>query len=114
MRVIEFPIHICTLAEYRAMKTTVDLPDELLRQANTEAARRGLGLADLLADALRRVLPPAQRLDSGPAATQPEAVVVDLSALMADGEGIIDSGVDDLASHPRHMEGFGRDALGYR
>jgi len=96
------------------MKTTVDLPDELLRQANTEAARRGLGLADLLIEALRRVLPPAQRLDSKQAGQRPAAVAADLSALMADGMGIIDSGVDDLASHPRHMEGFGRDALGHR
>jgi hypothetical protein len=96
------------------MKTTVDLPDELLRQANTEAARRGLRLADLLAEALRRVLPPTQRLDSKQTRFQPGAIAADLSALMADGEGIIDSGVDDLATHPRHMEGFGRDALGHR
>ncbi|WP_295453583.1 hypothetical protein [uncultured Thiodictyon sp.] len=96
------------------MKTTVDLPDELLRQANAEAARRGLRLAELLAEVLRRVLPSAQRLDSQQARLHPGADVADLSALMADGEGIIDSGVDDLASHPRHMEGFGRDALGHR
>lgn len=96
------------------MKTIVDLPDELLRQANTEAARRGLRLADLLAEALRRLLPPAQRLDSKQMPIQPGAIAADLSALMAAGAGIIDSGVDDLASHPRHMEGFGRDALGHR
>ncbi|AUB82354.1 hypothetical protein [Candidatus Thiodictyon syntrophicum] len=96
------------------MKTTVDLPDELLRQANTEAARRGLRLADLLAEALRRLLPPAQRLDSKQMQLEPGAMAADLSALMADGAGIIDSGVDDLASHPRHLEGFGRDALGHR
>lgn len=46
--------------------------------------------------------------------TEAGAMAVDLSALMADGAGIIDSGVDDLASHPRHLEGFGRDALGHR
>jgi hypothetical protein len=96
------------------MKTTIDLPDELLRQANTEAARRGLGLADLLAEALRRLLRPAQALDSKQAETAPGTDAADLSALMADGEGIVDSGVDDLGSHPRHMEGFGRDALGHR
>ena len=96
------------------MKTTVDLPDELLRQANAEAARRGLRLADVLAQALHRVLPPTQRLDSQQARLHPVAMAADLSALMADGEGIVDSGVHDLASHPRHMEGFGRDALGHR
>ncbi|HYN77222.1 MAG TPA: hypothetical protein VES73_05455 [Lamprocystis sp. (in: g-proteobacteria)] len=95
------------------MKTTVELPDELLRQAHTEAARRGLGLADLLVEALRRVLPQAQRLDSKQAEVRPTVMAADLSALMADGAGIIDSGVDDLASHPRHLEGFGRDALGH-
>jgi hypothetical protein len=114
LRVLEFTIRICVLAEYRAMKMTVDLPDELLHQANTEAARRGLRLADLLVDALRRVLPPAQRLNSGQAPTQPGAVGADLSALMADGEGIIDSGVDDLATHPRHMERPQRDCARIR
>jgi len=96
------------------MKTTVDLPNELLRQANTEAARRGLRLADLLAEALRRLLPPAQRLNPKQMRIEPGAMAADLSALMADGAGIIDSGVDDLASHPRHLEGLGRDALGNR
>ncbi len=35
------------------MRTTVDLPDELLRQARTRAAEEGTTLTALLADGLR-------------------------------------------------------------
>ena len=35
------------------MRTTVDLPDELLRQARTRAAEEGITLTALLADGLR-------------------------------------------------------------
>jgi hypothetical protein len=35
------------------MRTTVDLPDELLRQARQRAAREGITLTALLADGLR-------------------------------------------------------------
>jgi hypothetical protein len=39
-----------------AMKTTVDIPDELFRQAKATAARNGFTLKDLVADGLRLVL----------------------------------------------------------
>jgi len=38
------------------MKTTVDIPDELFRQAKATAARNGFTLKDLVADGLRLVL----------------------------------------------------------
>ena len=38
------------------MRTTVDLPDDLYRQAKSEAALRGKRLRDLVEDGLRRVL----------------------------------------------------------
>lgn len=38
------------------MRTTLDLPDGLLRRAKVEATRRGQSLRELVAEALRRVL----------------------------------------------------------
>jgi len=42
------------------MRTTVDLPDELLRQARTRAAEEGTTLTALLADGLRLRLSAAE------------------------------------------------------
>lgn len=39
--------------EIAYMKTTVEIPDDLFRQAKAEAALNGLKLKDLLADGLR-------------------------------------------------------------
>lgn len=41
------------------MRTTVDLPDELLRQARQRAAEEGTTLTSLLADGLRLRLAPS-------------------------------------------------------
>jgi len=40
----------------RLMRTTVDIPDELLRRAKSEAALRGRKLKDLVEEGLRLVL----------------------------------------------------------
>jgi hypothetical protein len=82
------------------MKTTVELPDTLYRQAKAEAALRGRKLKDLVEEGLRLVLetPPAT-------ARHP-----DLAALMKNALGVIESGVPDLGSNPEHLSGFGRDA----
>jgi len=37
-----------------------------------------------------------------------------LHDLMAEFCGVGDSGVSDLASDPKHLEGFGRDSIGHR
>jgi hypothetical protein len=82
------------------MKTTVDLPDELYRRAKAEAALRGQKFRELVAEGLARVLeaPPEQL---------PKAR---MSALMRRARGVMDSGVSDLASNPKHLSGFGRNA----
>lgn len=82
------------------MKTTVELPDTLYRQAKAEAALRGRKLRDLIEEGLRRVLevPPDT-------ARHP-----DLAGLMKHALGVIESGVPDLGSNPEHLKGFGRDA----
>jgi len=82
------------------MKTTVELPDELFRRAKAEAALRGRKFKDLVEEGLRQVLeaPPGAR--ARPA----------LESLMKGARGVVDSGLPDLASNPKHFKGFGRDA----
>lgn len=53
------------------MRTTFDLPDDLMRRAKIAAVKRGSSLRDLVADAIRRMLAePAvsrrQRMTEGP------------------------------------------------
>jgi hypothetical protein len=82
------------------VKTTVDLPDELYRRAKAEAALRGRKLKDLVEEGLRLVLH-ARRKGAKPSR---------LAVLMKEGRGIVESGVPDLATNPKHLAGFGRNA----
>jgi hypothetical protein len=82
------------------MKTTVEVPDDLYRRAKAEAALRGRKLKDLIEEGLRLVLETPRK--AGP---QPS-----LGKLMKRARGVVDSGLTDLASNPRHLAGFGRDA----
>ena len=82
------------------MKTTVEMPDELYRRAKAEAALRGRRLKDLVEEGLRLVLDEKR---SPPRRST-------LAAKMKSARGMIDSGVSDLATNPRHLKGFGGDA----
>ena len=82
------------------MKTTVELPDTLYRQAKAEAALRGRKLKDLVEEGLRRVLDAPSNPTRHP----------DLAGLMKQALGVVESGVPDLGSNPGHLKGFGRDA----
>ena len=90
------------------MRATIDIPDELFRRAKTEAALRGLEFEELVAQGLKRELETAD---------SPEPVV-ETSASLHDRMkrycGIVDSGIDDLASNPKYMEGFGHASMGDR
>ena len=84
------------------MKTTVDLPDDLLRRAKASAALQGKKLRELVQDGLERVLTepnPLARRVPAPSAFD----------LMEDGCGIVASEIGDLSSNPKHLEGFGRE-----
>jgi hypothetical protein len=53
------------------MRTTFDLPDDLMRRAKIAAVKRGSSLRDLVADAIRRLLaepsvPRRQRMTEAP------------------------------------------------
>ena len=82
------------------MKTTVELSDELFRKVKAEAALRGRKLKDLVEEGLRLVLktPPGAAEEARPS----------LHDLMKDSCGIVNSGVPDLGSNPKHLKGFGR------
>jgi hypothetical protein len=82
------------------MKTTIEVPDDLYRRAKAEAALRGHKLKDLVEEGLRLVL------DAPPKARKPARV----GELMKRARGIVDSGVPDLGSNPKHLKGFGRSA----
>jgi predicted component of type VI protein secretion system len=84
----------------RAMKTTVEVPDDLYRRAKAEAALRGRRLKDLVEEGLRLVLEAPRKTRRHPS----------LARLMKRARGVVDSGVRDLASNPEHLAGFGRDA----
>lgn len=81
------------------MKTTIELPDELYRKAKATAALHGRKLKDLVEEGLRRVL------DAPRKGRRQRS----LAELMAPARGMIDSGVPDLGSNPRHLKGFGRN-----
>ena len=81
------------------MKTTVELSEELYRRAKAEAALRGRKFRDLVEEGLRLVL------DTPPKGKRPAP---SLEELMAPVRGVVDSGVADLASNPKHLKGFGR------
>ena len=80
------------------MKTTVEVPDELYRRAKAEAALRGRKLRDLVEEGLRLVLAAPRKTRGHPS----------LAELTKRSRGMIDSGVPDLASNPKHLAGFGR------
>lgn len=88
------------------MRTTVDIPDELLRHAKSEAALRGRKLKDLVEEGLRLVLatPPASG-EQPPAALPRKPSAHDLlkDLIFED-----DDGPTDLATNPKYFDDFGR------
>ncbi len=80
------------------MKTTIELSDDLYRRAKATAALRGQRLRDIVEEGVRRVVD-----DPAPSGAAPS-----LAALMKSAIGSADSGVGDLSSNPKHLEGFGR------
>jgi hypothetical protein len=82
------------------MKTTIVVPDDLYRRAKSMAALRGRRVKDLIEEGLRLVV-------EGPRQARRKQ---SLAELMKRARGVIDSGAPDLASNPRHLEGFGRNA----
>lgn len=81
------------------MKTTVELSDELFRRVKAEAALRGRKLKDLVEEGLIMVL------EKPPGGEQARPTLHDL---MKNARGVVDSGIPDLGSNPKHLKDFGR------
>jgi predicted DNA-binding protein len=81
------------------MKTlTVKLPDELVIRLEKRAQRLGMSKSALVRESVERAL-------NGPGAVEEAPSAYDL---MKEGFGCVNSGVGDLATNPKHMEGFGK------
>jgi predicted component of type VI protein secretion system len=92
------------MLKWCAMKTTVEVSDDLYRRAKAEAALQGRKLKDLVEEGLRLVL-------EGPRKTHRRQ---SLAALMKAARGAVDSGVPDLGSNPEYLTGFGHNARRHR
>lgn len=90
------------------MRTTVDIPDKLFRKVKATAALRGKKIKDLVAEGLLLALESPQQKRGG----KDEPLTA--YDLMKESIGIVDSGIADLASNPKHLEGLGRDSMGHR
>lgn len=81
------------------MKTlTIKVPDELARRLEQRAKRSGRSKSSLARESIER------DLDRDSAVEEPPSVY----DLVKDDLGCVDSGVTDLSTNPKHMEGFGR------
>ncbi|HWD59780.1 MAG TPA: hypothetical protein VG308_15945 [Stellaceae bacterium] len=87
------------------MRTTIDLPDELLRRAKSAAALSGRKLKDLIEEGLRMALAQSAGGDEAETAPAKKQSMHDLA------KHLIFDDVDsppDLSTNPKYFEGFGR------
>lgn len=87
------------------MRTTVDIPDDLLRRAKSEAALQGRRLRDLIVEGLDLAL------GDSPDKRQPPAKPVKKPSMHDLAKDLIFEDVDgpsDLASNPKYFDDFGR------
>ena len=89
------------------MRTTVDIPDELLRRAKSEAALRGRKLKDLVAEGLHLVLEEA-KTPTDITHEPPRRSKRSLHDALKDMCGIFDDGPSDLSTNKKYFDDFGR------
>ncbi|MEX2580844.1 MAG: CopG family transcriptional regulator [Verrucomicrobiales bacterium] len=81
------------------MKTmTLKLSDEVAARLEKRAKRLGVSKSAIVRESIERELREQTAVEEEPTAYD----------LMKDGCGCVDSGVADLATNPKHLEGFGR------
>jgi hypothetical protein len=83
------------------MHNSIDLPDELFCRAKAAAVFRGQKFKELIEEGLLLVL------ESPYSSSNKRRAKKTLFELMEAVCGIGNSGVDDLASNPKHMKTFG-------
>jgi hypothetical protein len=88
------------------MKTTFEIPDELYRKVKAKSALEGRSVRMVAMELFRNWLgePPVPNTAEPPS----------LAERMQRYRGIVDSGVTDLATNPKHLENFGRDSTDHR
>ena len=79
---------------------TIELPDDLAARLEAASAQTHLPPAQLVRAALEKALP-------APAADWP-ANGPTLHERMKDAIGCVSTGIGDLSTNPKHMEGYGR------
>ena len=84
----------------RMSTLTVELSDDLAARLAAASESKHVPPAQIVAEALEKTLPEPL---AEPSADEPS-----LYDLMKDGLGCVSSGVPDLATNPKHMEGFGQ------
>ncbi len=87
------------------MKATIDVPDELYRRVKAKTALQGRAIREVTVELYQRWLA------EDDAAAKPG---VSAYEMMKDGCGVFHSGIGDLSTNPKHMEGFGSDSMGHR
>lgn len=87
------------------MKVTLELPDDLYRKVKARSALEGRSVRAAAIGLFQRWL----REKPGK-----EEAFVSAYDLMKDFIGAVDSGVTDLGTNPKHLEGLGDDSLGHR
>ena len=91
------------------MRTTIDIPDALLRRAKSEAALRGRKLKDLVEEGLRLVLEVEKQPAEAEQLPRPEKPRPgSLHDLMQDVCGVIEDAPRDLSTNPKYFGDFGR------
>lgn len=87
------------------MRTTVDIPDELLRRAKSTAALRGRKLKDLVEEGLRLVLATPPDGSAPPVAPPRRVTAHDLLKHLIFED---DDGPTDLSTNKKYFDDFGR------
>ncbi len=85
------------------MKTMkIRIPEKIEEKLRLEAGRRGVSLSSIVKEALAAYLGDGKKQD------EPKSVYGGMKHLIGsfDGPG-------DLSTNPKHLEGLGRDSLGY-
>jgi hypothetical protein len=82
---------------------TIELPDGLAARLAAASQQQHVPPARIVQEALEQTLPVTTARSSGPPLPQPSAL-----ELLHDLVGCFDSGETDLATNPKHMEGFGQ------
>lgn len=89
------------------MKATIELPDELYRRVKAKTALEGRAVREVTIELYQRWLEED--------ATAPrEKPLVSAYEMMKAYAGKYNSGIADLSTNTKHLEGFGRDSTGHR